>query len=87
MNIEVAAFTLSEKSSNIVFYHFNMSFLAWHMSKTVKHCADVLLSLLTYLPPTVPLMRFTVLPTKSDSDVIFCDQLLSETLTCTLHLS
>ena len=29
----------------------------------------------------------TVVPTKSDSDVIFCLQLLSETLTCTLHLS
>ena len=29
----------------------------------------------------------TVLPTKSDSDVILCLQLLSKTLTCTLHLS
>ena len=29
----------------------------------------------------------TVVPTKSDSDVVFCLQLLSETLTCTLHLS
>ena len=29
----------------------------------------------------------TVVPTKSDSDVIFCLQLLSKTLTCTLHLS
>ena len=29
----------------------------------------------------------TVLPTKSDSDVIFCLQLLSKTLTRTLHLS
>ena len=28
----------------------------------------------------------TVVPTKSDSDVIFCLQLLSKTLTCTLHL-
>ena len=32
------------------------------------------------LPPTV-------VPTKSDSDVILCLQLLSKTLTCTLHLS
>ena len=29
----------------------------------------------------------TVVPTKSDSDVIFCLKLLSKTLTCTLHLS
>ena len=29
----------------------------------------------------------TVVPTKSDCDVIFCLQLLSKTLTCILHLS
>ena len=29
----------------------------------------------------------TVLPAKSDSDGMFCLQLLSKTLTCTLHLS
>ena len=29
----------------------------------------------------------TVVPAKSDSDVIFCLQLLSKTLTCTLYLS
>ena len=29
----------------------------------------------------------TVVPTKSDSDVIFCLQFLSKTLTCTLHLT
>ena len=29
----------------------------------------------------------TVLPAKSDNDVIFCLQVLSKTLTCTLHLS
>ena len=28
----------------------------------------------------------TVVPTKSDSDVIFCLQSLSKTLTCTSHL-
>ena len=28
-----------------------------------------------------------VVPTKSDSDVVFCLQLLSKTLTCSLHLS
>ena len=31
--------------------------------------------------------KSTVLPTKSDSDVIFCLLLFSKTLTCTLHLS
>ena len=30
-------------------------------------------------------MLFTVVPTKSDSDVIFCLQLLSKSLTCTVH--
>ena len=29
----------------------------------------------------------TVVPTKSDSDVVFCLHLLSKTLTCTLHFS
>ena len=33
------------------------------------------------------IFRGTAVPTKSDSDVIFCLQLLSKTLTCTLHLS
>ena len=33
------------------------------------------------------LLATTVVPTKSDSDVIFCLRLLSKTLTCTLHLS
>ena len=28
-----------------------------------------------------------VVPTKSDSDIIFCLQLVSKTLTCTRHLS
>ena len=32
-------------------------------------------------------MIATVVPTKSDSDVIFCLQLLGKTLACTLHLS
>ena len=35
----------------------------------------------------VILINATVVPTKNDSDVIFCLQLLSKTLTCTLHLS
>ena len=30
---------------------------------------------------------YTVVPTKCDSDIILCLQLLSKTLTCTLHLS
>ena len=33
------------------------------------------------------LRNSTVLSVKSDSDVVFCLQLLSKTLTCTLHLS
>ena len=35
----------------------------------------------------IPYNIFTVLPTKSDSDVIFCLQLFSKTLTCALLLS
>ena len=31
--------------------------------------------------------RVTVVPTKSDSDVMLCLQLLSKTLPCTLHFS
>ena len=31
-------------------------------------------------------MGTTVVPTKSDSDVVFCLQLLSKTSTCTPHL-
>ena len=33
------------------------------------------------------LIPITVLPAKSDCDVVFCLQLFSITLTCTLHLS
>ena len=32
-------------------------------------------------------MSSTVVPTKSDSNVILCLQLLNKILTCTLHLS
>ena len=32
-------------------------------------------------------LSYTALPAKSDSNVMFCLQLLSKTLTCTLHLS
>ena len=32
------------------------------------------------------ILSASVMPTKSDSDIIFCLQLLSKTLTCTLHL-
>ena len=46
--------------------------------KTVKLAAS-------YRLPTG--YKCTVVPTKSDSDVIFCLQLLSKILTCTLHLS
>ena len=42
-----------------------------------------------FLPPISPnkIQYYTVVPTKNDSDVILCLQLLSKTLTCTLHLS
>ena len=33
------------------------------------------------------LVQVTVLPAKSDSDLMFCLHKLSKTLTCTLHLS
>ena len=33
------------------------------------------------------LSKYTIVPAKSDSDVVFCSQLLSKTLTCTLHIS
>ena len=39
------------------------------------------------MPPPPPPPVCIVVPTKSDSDVILCLQLLSKTLTCTLHLS
>ena len=32
-----------------------------------------------------PKIKATVVPTKSDSDIIFCLQLLSKTPTCLLH--
>ena len=34
-----------------------------------------------------PAYSTTVMSTKSDSDIIFCLQLLSKTFTCTLHFS
>ena len=36
---------------------------------------------------TMRIISSTVVPTKSDADVIFCLQLLSKTFTCTLNLS
>ena len=39
------------------------------------------------LSPVNKMRESTVVLTKSDSDVIVCIQLLSETFTCTLHLS
>ena len=54
---------------------------------TVLFCLVMFCSVLSpvfvYVYPTVT----TVLPAKSDSDVVFCLKLLSKTLTCTLHLS
>ena len=46
--------------------------LNWHTCNNSKHEQDPL---------------YTVVPAKSDSDVIFCLQLLSKTLICTFHLS
>ena len=41
-----------------------------------------------YFYKIIALMQFTiVVPTKRDSDVKLCLQLLSKTLTCSLHLS
>ena len=37
--------------------------------------------------PSSPRNMRTVVPTKSDSDIILCLQLLSKTLMCALHLS
>ena len=42
---------------------------------------------LTYGVFTLNIGTSTVVPTKSDSDVIFCLQLLSKTFTCAAHLS
>ena len=36
-------------------------------------------------PPKQKNVRVTVVPTKSDNDIILCLQLLSMTLTCTRH--
>ena len=51
-------------------------------TKILMCCIQITLSLLVssdYI--------FTVVPTKSDSDLIFCLQLLSKSLTFTIHLS
>ena len=53
------------------------------------HC-KILVSVAVRLPSfgiNIYLYVPIVVPTKSDSDVILCLQLLSKTLTCTLHLS
>ena len=47
----------------------------------------VLTSLHLFTSRPVVSVSNTVVPTKSDSDVIFCLQLLSKTLTCTIRLS
>ena len=61
------------------------------LTPTLKKCQITLtkLSLYTTIFPCLFnfIMCITVLPAKNDSDVIFCLQLLSKTLTCTLHLS
>ena len=41
----------------------------------------------SYDPGDLPVNLSTVMPARSDGDVMFCLQLLSKTLSCTLHLS
>ena len=41
----------------------------------------------SYLESHMNFLSSTVVPTKIDSDIILCLQLLSKTLLCTLHLS
>ena len=38
-------------------------------------------------PLCLCIAQATVVPTKSDSDIMFCLQLLGKKLTCTLHLT
>ena len=42
--------------------------------------------LITFVETLHLITQPTVMPAKSDSDVVFCLQLLSKTLTFTLHL-
>ena len=74
MNIKVTTFTVSEKSSNITITYFVDKSRAEPTTLSMEDCR-----LLGHF-------MSTVLPAKSDSDVVFCLQLLSKTLTCTLHL-
>ena len=80
MNIKVAAFTVSEKSINILLQEIrprdNGNYRIYaYLGRKVSPKISAQLQL------------GNVVPTKSDSDVIFCLQLLSKTLTSTLHLS
>ena len=53
----------------------------------MTHCITQCLPWLDYvLCVDIDKYARTVVPTKSDSDIIFCLQLLSQILTCTLHL-
>ena len=62
----------------------NMRYFVLKLEKMVQtYHFSICLSIMRY----VPKCHTTVVPTKSDSSVIFCLQLLSKTLTCTLHLS
>ena len=54
---------------------------AWRTLIYEKECFILLMK--TYLLRV--LIASTVVPTKSDIDVIFCLQMLSKTLICTLH--
>ena len=54
---------------------------------TEKLLKEMLSSNTTKLTFLFMAMPATVMPTRSDSDVILCLQLLGKTLKCTLHLS
>ena len=68
--------------STQVFHHFTVEMQeqpSWHLISTHPPVTSQYGMLSAF--------SFIVVPTKSDSDVMFCLQLLSNTLTCTLHLS
>ena len=50
----------------------------------IRSLSEIVLNVVLIVRVSLP--RSTVAPTKSDSDVIFCLQLLGKTLTCTHHL-
>ena len=58
-------------------------FAEWNAEKKILAVrSDIVMFILI-----VQMRLSTIVPTKSDSDVVFCLQLLSKTLTCTHHFS